>query len=151
MSRRVGRSKKAQQPRVSDADIHPLDEDVPEEDATLEWSDAPDFTIPSKPGDDVPTTDAPWLKYIEDGINSKTKQGMLLKQADAVLSKHPFASRIYERDGIKNTIDAFVRAGVPLRRSSDSGVGPADGGAAGRLLQLFVGARVRVEWAVVAV
>ena len=103
-------------PRVSDADIRPLDEDVAEEDAKLEWSDKGDFKIPSKEGDDVPTTPERWYEYIEDAANPETAKAMLLKQADAVCSKHSFATRLREKNGIKNTIDAFVRAGVPLRR-----------------------------------
>ena len=55
--------------RVSDADVRPLDADVPEDEANVEWSDAPDFTIPSKEGDDVPTTPERWYEYLKDAVD----------------------------------------------------------------------------------
>ena len=60
MPKKQGKKKGKTYTRVSDADIRPLDPDVDEDEANVEWSDAPDFTIPSKEGDDVPTTPERW-------------------------------------------------------------------------------------------
>ena len=94
MPKKQGKKKGKTYTRVSDADIRPLDPDVDEDEANVEWSDAPDFTIPSKEGDDVPTTPERWYAYIADGASHETKCSMLQKRVDAVTSKNNFATRL---------------------------------------------------------
>ena len=61
--------------------------DSDDDDRDLKWSDAPDWTCPTWPGDVVPKDPEPWLKLIK-GENLPTQRATLLRSLDAVCAWH---------------------------------------------------------------
>ena len=92
--------------------------DSDDDDRDLKWSDAPDWTCPTWPGDVVPKDPEPWLKLIK-GENLPTQRATLLRSLDAVCAWHPFSSMTRLSNGkasIEAAIDDFVAHGLPLQR-----------------------------------